>query len=103
MGEVEVALVEGYSIMGGTEVSLSFRCPVMLWTEVTLALGDPVVWKMEVAWTWGSSWGMLWGDENLWVLWPQGLGPTEVLSPHDLHSRETLGVISHGRQATGWP
>lgn len=41
--------MEGYLIVGGTEVTPSFRCPVMLWAEVTLALEDPMVWKMEVA------------------------------------------------------
>lgn len=41
--------MEGYPIMGETELTPSFTCPVVLWTEVTLALGDPTVWKMEVA------------------------------------------------------
>lgn len=95
--------MEGYPIMGGTEVTPSFRYPVMLWTEVTLALGDLMVGKWRLLWSWRSSWGMLWGDETLWVLWPQGLGPTEVLSPHDPHSRGTFGVISHGWQGTGRP
>lgn len=39
---VEVTLVEGYPVMGETEVTPSFRCPEVLWTEVTLALGDPM-------------------------------------------------------------
>lgn len=91
--------MEEHPIMGGTEVTLSFRCPVVLWTEVTLALGDSLGWKMEVA----LELGIQLGDETLWVLWPQGLVPAEVLSPCDPHSRETLGVISHSWHDTWWP